>query len=141
MAHSRRFPSSSDTSWQDNRGYPTAQIYSCLCSLLADALDFFLIDIEYQPTMQYPHPAEFPQTSRARVSAESIRAARDFEEAKQVAHDRSAIENLLRNYILRVFIEYVREARHLGRKGLWTVDQPGVRIARIPPPVHDPGLA
>ena len=73
--------------------------------------------------MQSPYPAEFPQTSRARVSAESICAARDFEAAKQAAHDRSAIENLLRNYILRVFIEFVREARHLGRQGLWTVDQ------------------
>ena len=90
---------------------------------MAGALDFFLIDFEHQRTMQYPYPAEFPQASRARVSAESIRAARDFEEAKQVAHDRSKIESLLRNYVLRVFIEFVREARNLGRQGLWTIDR------------------
>ena len=83
----------------------------------------FLVDFEYRPTMQYPYPAEFPRKARALVRGESISAARNFEEAKQAAHDRSDIEKLLRNYILRVFIEFVREARHLGRQGLWTVDQ------------------
>ncbi len=73
--------------------------------------------------MQYPYPAEVPQTSRGRVLAETIRAALDFEKAKQVAHDRPEIESLLCNYILRVFIEFVREVCHLGRQGLWTADR------------------
>ena len=73
--------------------------------------------------MQYPYPAEFPQTSRARVHSEGIRAAIDFDEAKQSARNRSDIESLLRNYILRVFMEFVREARHLGRQGLWMIDR------------------
>jgi hypothetical protein len=73
--------------------------------------------------MQYPYPAEFPQTSQARVSAESVRAARDFEEAKGAAHNYLEIEALLRSYILRVFLAFVREARELGCQGLWTADR------------------
>jgi len=73
--------------------------------------------------MHYPYPTEFPQASRARVNAESVRATRDFEEAKQVAHGRSELERLLRKYVLRLFIEFVHEARHLGCQGLWTVDR------------------
>jgi hypothetical protein len=73
--------------------------------------------------MEYPYPPEFPQKSRALVLAESIRAARDFDEAKQQARFLSAIEGPLRNYILRVFIVFVREAGELGRQRLWTVDR------------------
>jgi hypothetical protein len=73
--------------------------------------------------MQYPYPDEFPQKSRSRVLGERIRAARDFDLAKQEARDLSEIEGLLRNYILRVFMVFVREARHLGCQGLWSADR------------------
>jgi len=69
--------------------------------------------------MEYPFPPEFPQKSRDLILAESIRAARDFERAKQAARF-PAIEGLLRTYILRGFIVFVREAGALGRQGLWT---------------------
>jgi hypothetical protein len=69
--------------------------------------------------MQYPYPDVFPQKSRSRVLGEHVRAARDFDLAKQEARDLSAIEGLLRNYILRVFMGFVREARQLG----WTADR------------------
>ena len=71
--------------------------------------------------MDYPYPEEFPQSSRARVQGESIRAARDFDRAKQEAP--SKIPRLLRAYILRVFIAFVREARNLALQGLWSVDR------------------
>jgi hypothetical protein len=45
--------------------------------------------------MEYPFPPEFPQQSRNLILAESIRAARDFERAKQAARFPSAIEGLL----------------------------------------------
>jgi hypothetical protein len=70
--------------------------------------------------MEYPFPPEFPQQLRNLILAESIRAARDFERVKQDTHSRSAIEGLLRNYILRGFIVFVREAAELGRQGIWT---------------------
>jgi hypothetical protein len=73
--------------------------------------------------MQYPYPDEFPQKSRSRILGERIRAARDFDLAKQEARNLSEIEGLLRNYILRVFMAFVREARHLGCQGLWTADR------------------
>jgi hypothetical protein len=71
--------------------------------------------------MDYPYPEVFPQSSRARVQGESIRAARDFDRAKQEAP--SKIPRLLRAYILRVFIAFVREARNLALQGLWSVDR------------------
>ena len=66
--------------------------------------------------MEYPYPPEFPQESRALVLAESIRAARDFDEAKQQARFLSAIEGPLRNYILRVLLESFK---------VWTDEIPG----------------
>ena len=69
--------------------------------------------------MEYRYPPEFPQKSRDLVSAESLRAAREFDSAKQKVRLRSEVEALLRNYILQVFISFVREASHLVRQGLW----------------------
>jgi hypothetical protein len=69
--------------------------------------------------MEYPFPPELPQKSRNLVLAEGIRAARDFERAKQESRLSSAVEGLLRNYILRGFIVFVREAGELGRQRLW----------------------
>jgi hypothetical protein len=73
--------------------------------------------------MQYPYPDDFPQKSRSRILEECIRAARDLDLAKQEARGLSEMEGLIKNYILRVFVGFVREARHLGCQGLWTADR------------------
>jgi hypothetical protein len=73
--------------------------------------------------MEYPYPSDFPQKSRDRVLAQSIRGASDFERAKPQANRLSEIERLLRNYLLGVFIVFVREAGALGRQGRWVTDR------------------
>jgi hypothetical protein len=73
--------------------------------------------------MEYRYPPEFPQKSRDLVSAEGLRAAREFDSAKRRVRLRSEVEALLRNYILQVFISFVREASDLVRQGLWSVDR------------------
>ena len=72
---------------------------------------------------EFHYPPEFPRKSRAAVRAEKIRAARDFENDKQNVRYLSEIEGLLRRYILRVFIVFVREAVHLGHQDIWSVDR------------------
>ena len=73
--------------------------------------------------MEYPYSSEFPQRSREVVRSESIRAARDFDSAQQKADSPSKIELPLRNYILRVFLVFVREAAALARDGLWSAER------------------
>lgn len=71
--------------------------------------------------MEYPYPREFPQESRDQVLAQVLRGARKFESDKQRAGS-SVLAHLL-EYILSVFITFVREAAELVRHGVWTTDR------------------
>jgi hypothetical protein len=76
--------------------------------------------------MQYP--PDFPPESRSRVEAERLRAAKDFDKAREnpLAREYGARRHLeaeLRKYILRQFAVFVREAGKLGWQGIWQVDQ------------------
>lgn len=70
--------------------------------------------------MEYPHPREFPESSQTCILAELVQGGRDFERAKQETRGTAEVEALLRTYILRVFIVFVREAAQLGHKGIWS---------------------
>jgi hypothetical protein len=65
------------------------------------------------------YPKDFPPTSRSKVEAEKIRAERDFERAKEMARWTTEVEALLRSYILRTYLVFVKEA---VAQRLWTVE-------------------
>jgi hypothetical protein len=74
------------------------------------------------------YPPDFPPESRAAVAAEKLRAGKDFDNAREIAHRMPSgvgqyLEAELRRYILRQFAVFVREARKRGRKGIWHVDR------------------
>lgn len=76
--------------------------------------------------MQYPR--EFPPQARARVEAERLKAGMQLEQRmNQVPWSKhgpgTAHEEILRKYILRVFLVFAEEACKLGSQGLWTVDR------------------
>lgn len=73
--------------------------------------------------MEHPYPREFPETSRRRVRTEEILAGRAFEEGKKEAHYYSDLEPLLRTFILRVFLAFVREASVLVHQGIWSIEK------------------
>ncbi len=66
------------------------------------------------------YPPDFPQESRAAVEAEKIRAGRDFEATKVSAKSASEVEGQLRQYILRTFLAFAKEAQ---TRRLWPVDK------------------
>jgi hypothetical protein len=72
-------------------------------------------------TMEYPYRKEFPEGSRHRIRVEEIMAGRDFERAKQDAPPHADVEDLLRTYILRVFLVFVKEGSELVRTGAWGI--------------------
>ena len=72
--------------------------------------------------MQYPE--DFSVESRASVTAEKLRAGREYDRARE--HPRANnfdLERDLRKYILRQFAAFVREAGKLGLCGAWQVDE------------------
>src|SRR6266852_1927068 len=69
------------------------------------------------------YPEEFPEKSRSCVLSEEIQGGRAFEQAKQEARYAMDIEVLLRSYILRVFVVFVREASELVPSGIWSIDR------------------
>lgn len=73
--------------------------------------------------MPYRYADEFPEASRCRIRCEEILAGRDFEREKQEAPYYSDVEDILRTYILRVFLVFVREASALVRRGLWSITE------------------
>lgn len=64
------------------------------------------------------YPSDFPVQSQARVEAEKIRAAREFQSAKAADHWTSDVRAHLLDYILTVFLAFADEARALR---LWPV--------------------
>jgi hypothetical protein len=72
-------------------------------------------------TIEYPYGKEFPEESRRRIRVEEIMAGRDFERAKQDAPTYANVEDLLRTYILRVFLVFVKEGSELVRTGAWGI--------------------
>src|SRR5215470_15789461 len=68
-------------------------------------------------------PEEFSEKSARAVMLEELRAGQDFETAKQRARDLFEVEALLRTYILRVFLVFVRESGDLVRQGVWSLDR------------------
>jgi hypothetical protein len=68
-------------------------------------------------------PEEFSQKAISAVIREELIAGRDFETAKQKADELSGVEELLRTYILRVFLLFVREGGDLVRQGIWSLDR------------------
>lgn len=73
--------------------------------------------------MPYRYADEFPEASRCRIRCEEILAGRDFEKERQEAPYYSDVEDLLRTYILRVFLVFVREASALVRRGVWSITE------------------
>lgn len=67
-------------------------------------------------------PEEFSQKAISAVIREELIAGRDFETAKQRVDNLSGVEELLRTYILRVFLLFVREGGDLVRQGIWSLD-------------------
>ena len=66
------------------------------------------------------YPTDFPDTARAKVEAEEIRASFEFDEAVKTAQWKSDKEKYLRHYILRVFLAFVNET---CSRRLWAVDK------------------
>ncbi|HEX4772186.1 MAG TPA: hypothetical protein VH351_15225 [Bryobacteraceae bacterium] len=76
--------------------------------------------------MQYPQ--DFPPESCSRVTAERLRAGKDFDHAREKPLPmeygaKRDLEAELRKYILRQFAVFVGEAGKLGSQGIWPVDQ------------------
>lgn len=74
------------------------------------------------------YPADFPQQSRAAVTAEKLRAGKDFDKARdnppRMPYGLAQYQEAeLRKYILRPFGVFVREACKLGQQGIWQVDR------------------
>lgn len=73
--------------------------------------------------MQYPE--DFPPESRAAVTAERLRAGREFDRLRENGPQEGGVdlEAELRRYILRQFGVFAREACRLGLRGIWHVNQ------------------
>jgi len=70
--------------------------------------------------MAYQYPPNIPQTSRARIKAEIIRADQEF--ADSTIYNDHNLKVALHRYILRIFLVFVEEACALGMIGVWPVD-------------------
>ena len=67
------------------------------------------------------YPKDFPPESRAAVTAEKIRAGKDFDLVRDRLSRDSEIEEHIRKYVLRQFLVFVQEASKLGNRGIWQV--------------------
>lgn len=71
------------------------------------------------------YPSEFSTKAKNRIEAEKIRAYEEFADAKRSARWDSDVEALLRQCVLRVFLEFAREACAFGKRdiGSWSIDR------------------
>ena len=73
------------------------------------------------------YPREFSPEARARIEAEMVRARRDFRlrraEITSSYGPSAADEENFRQYVLRVFLAFAKEACKLGSLRVWTVDK------------------
>lgn len=76
------------------------------------------------------YPREFSPQARARVEAGRLKAGKQLEQRMSQAPS-FAGQEILRNYILRVFLVFAKEAFKLGSEGLWTVDEVRSEVAEF----------
>jgi hypothetical protein len=72
------------------------------------------------PRMTYEFPPDFPELARRKIAAGRLRAERALEEKRHSIRDFTNAETLLLQFILQIFIAFVKEGHKLGMQGQLT---------------------